>query len=207
MKLRLHLARLARHQGGYSVVELTIAAAIMAVVTAIFLSVFASVQTSVGREDERSRNNDQARLAVEQLDREVLSGNLLYNPASENPAYYSLRIYTQANANTRDPSFQCVQWLIQNGDLKRRSWPPGQPEGVSSWRVIAENVVNVNLGVRAFQLDTDPSKGGRTINVAILVNNKLAARPRQTVRIETSVTGRNTSYGYPSSVCTPAPSS
>jgi type II secretory pathway pseudopilin PulG len=204
--LHLRVTRLRRDEGGYTMIEVAMAATIMAVVAAIFLSVLASVQNSVGREQDRSTDNDQARLAVEQLDREILSGNLLYDPAAESPAYYSLRIYTQANASTRSPAFQCVQWLIVSGELKRRSWPPGDPGSVSSWRVIAENVVNQNLSVHAFQLDSDPSKGGRTIDVTILVNNKLSTRPSQTVRIQTSITGRNTSYGYPSNVCSPAPS-
>ena len=203
--LRSRIARLRRSERGYTLVEVAIAATIMALVTSIFLAVLASVQNSVGREQDRSQDNDQARLAVEQLDREILSGNLLYDPAAENPAYYSLRVYTQANASSRTPAFQCVQWLIQSGQLKRRSWPAGEPEQVSDWRVIAENVVNQNLNVRAFELDADPSKGGRTIDVTILVNNKLSTRPSQTVRIQTSITGRNTSYGYPANVCSPAP--
>ena len=55
----------------------------------------------------------------------------------------------------------------------------------------------------AFQLDPDPNKGGRTIVVTILVNQN--AKSGQTVRIQESVSGRNTEYGYPSNICATIP--
>jgi prepilin-type N-terminal cleavage/methylation domain-containing protein len=196
-----------RDERGFTMPELIITLSMLLVVTATFLGVLDSVNKSVVRQQDRSISNDQARLAVEQLDREIRSGNVLYNPALETDANYSLRIYTQANASTRTPSFQCVQWVIEDQKLLRRSWPPGEPEEVGSWRVIAENVVNALPGVEvpAFSLDPDLNKGGRTVDVVLMINSTPDDQTNRTVRIETSLTGRNTSFGFPVDVCDPVP--
>jgi prepilin-type N-terminal cleavage/methylation domain-containing protein len=192
-------------QRGFTITELAITLAMLLVVTGTFVGVLESLNRAVIRQEDRSINNDQARLAVEQLDREIRSGNVLYDPAAEDDANFSMRIYTQSNATTRTPSFQCVQWVIEDEELLRRSWPPGEPENVSDWRIIAENVVNVEEGVDAFALDPDTDKGGRTVDIVIMVNSTPEDPTNRTVRIETSITGRNTSFGFPEDVCDPVP--
>jgi type II secretory pathway pseudopilin PulG len=199
------IRKASRDERGYSLTELTIVVAMLVLVTGTFLTVMETVNRAVIRQEDRSTNNDQARLAVEQLDREIRSGNVLYDPADEDEANYSLRIYTQANAPTRTPSFQCVQWDIQEGSLLRRSWPPGEPENVSDWRLIAENVVNEDEGEPAFRLDPAADKGGRTVDIVLLINSTPGDPTNNTVRIETSLTGRNTSFGFPEDVCDPVP--
>ena len=192
---------------GFTLPELVITLSMLLVVTGTFLGVLDSVNRGVIRQQDRSISNDQARLAVERLDREIRSGNVLYNPADEVSGHYSLRIYTQANATTRTPAFQCVQWLIEDEQLLRRFWPPVKPENVSDWRVVAENVVNALPGVEvpAFALDPDLDKGGRTVDIVLMVNSTPGDPTNRTVRIETSLTGRNTSYGFPVDVCDPVP--
>ncbi len=197
LRLRLH------EEAGTSLLELLITITLLSVVSLIFLSIMVSVQQGVERELDRSNDNDQARLAIEELDRELRSGNVLYDPASEPAPFapnYSLRVYTQTNANTRNPGNRCVQWRIQDEELQRRDWASTNPAGTASgWRVVAENVVNVALATPAFVLDTDPSKGGRLINVTIVTQT--SGRSGNPVRIEASIGGRNTSYGYPVNVC------
>jgi prepilin-type N-terminal cleavage/methylation domain-containing protein len=205
MNLVTRLREAVRDQRGMTLTELIIVTSMLLVVTGSFLLVVESVQTSVYRQQRRSETNDQARLAIEQLDREIRSGNILYDPSLEPIPFYSLRVYTQANAPTRTPSFQCVQWKIEQQRLWRRSWPPDQPSLVSSWRLIAEHVVNVELDERAFDLDPDPNKAGRTLDVVLMVNADFATERSRTVRIQSSLTGRNTSLGYPITVCDPAP--
>jgi type II secretory pathway pseudopilin PulG len=196
-----------RDEGGFTLTELVIVITMLLVVTATFLTVLDSVNRGVIRQQDRSISNDQARLAIERLDREIRSGNLLYDPADEALADYSLRIYTQANATTRTPSFQCVQWTIEDQLLLRRFWPPGEPGSASDWRIVAENVVNRDVvpPQPAFALDPDPDKGGRIVDVVLLVNSTPDDPANRTVRIETSLTGRNTSFGFPEDVCDPAP--
>src|SRR5438094_5740015 len=110
------LRALASSESGMTLLELIIGMMLLSIVVSIFMTVFMSVETSFGRQSDRSQSNDQARLAVEEIDREVRSGNLLYDPSLESNSLYgiypgmSLRVYTQTNAPSRDPSNRCVQW-------------------------------------------------------------------------------------------------
>ena len=189
--------------------ELAITIALLFLVTGAFLTFLDSMNRAVISETERSRANDQARLAIEQLDREVRSANYIYDPQNEATPYknLSLRVYTQANAPTRTPGFQCVQWRIQNGNLLRRSWPTGDPGAVSAWRTVAEHIVNADPSVdeAAFKMDNNSETAFRSVDVIFYVDVDPADAVSRPVRLETSLTGRNVPSGYTSSVCEPAP--
>jgi type II secretory pathway pseudopilin PulG len=209
-----------------TLVELSVTMMILGIVVAIVLSILFTVQRGFGRQQDRSVNNDQARLAVEELDREIRSGNLLYDPQSANlaanptgdPSGMQLVIYTQTNATTRNPGNRCVQWKVTDGasatpdQLRRRDWGSQDPLGsVSGWRIIAQDVVNNDAAkngrgaaVPAFTLDhSQASFGDRNIKVDILVNHN--PKSGSTVEIVDSVTGRNTEFGYPNTVCNVVP--
>jgi type II secretory pathway pseudopilin PulG len=199
-----------------TLLELVVTIGLLSVVMAAIVPIMISVQASFGRESDRSQSNDQARLAVEELDREIRSGNVLYNPMSEsdpaNGIYpgMSLRIYTQTNAATRNPGNRCVQWRVIGGELQKRDWATTwRTDGkVDGWRIVADHIVNqpnppTPPTTPVFQLDTDPSKGGRSVIISVLVQqDSSSGKP---VKIQLAVTGRNTEYGYPSSVCTDIP--
>jgi prepilin-type N-terminal cleavage/methylation domain-containing protein len=197
---------------GMTLVELMVTVALLSVVVGIFLSVLVSVQNTVAREERRQRANDQVRLAIQQLDREVRSGNVFRDPAAEpsNPSVgqvgggMGLRIYTQANADTRGGS-RCVQWRIAGGKLQARYWTVSwRTDGqVSDWRVVAEGIVNPS-GTPAFDLDTSANFGDRILNITFVVN---PGAGDSDVVVRESVTGRNTQYGYPVSVCDDIPPS
>jgi type II secretory pathway component PulJ len=195
--------RVARREDGFTVMELVVATFIMGVVSLVFTTTLSSVQRSVSAAGNRSLNNNNARLAVDQLDREIRSGNILYDPLTDDPAGFHLRIYTQTNGEP----FSCVQWRIASGQMQRRERQPGNGgPWPAQWHVVAENVVNAtsNPQVKAFQLDPDSNKGKRTLDVTIVVNST-PSNPATRVRVVDSITGRNTSYGYPSTVCDPLP--
>ncbi|HJP65022.1 MAG TPA: hypothetical protein VKA30_01810 [Actinomycetota bacterium] len=203
--MRRRIRDRAHSEAGMSLAELMVGMLILGIIVPVLLTTLVSVQTRVGREQDRSLTNDQARLAVEELDREIRSGNLLYDPASETPPFMTLRIYTQTNATTRDPGNRCVQWRLQNGQLQRRDWSiTWRTDGkVSSWRLVADHIVNqeVSPTVPAFVLDSNAA--GRSVNVTLVVNQK--ASSGSNVRVETTVSGRNTQFGYPVNVCTDVP--
>ena len=201
--------------------ELAVTMMILGIVLAIIFAILFSVQRSFGRQQDRSISNDQARLAVEELDREIRSGNLLYDPSTY-PAGgngMQLVIYTQTNATTRNPGNRCVQWKITGASdpdnpwtLQRRDWSSVDPiNTVSGWRLIAEDVVNNDASktgtgtvVPAFVLDhSQAAYGDRIIKIDILVNHNPSSG--KTVEIQDSVTGRNTQFGYPSTVCNTVP--
>ena len=198
---------------GMTLIELIMTVALLSVVLAIFLSVLVSVQNTVARQERRSRANERVRLAVQQLDREVRSGNVFRDPAAEpdDPVHgrvaggMGLRIYTQANADTRGGS-RCVQWRITtDGKLQSRNWTVSwRTDGqVSGWRVVADGIVNPS-GTPAFVLDSSPNFGGRILNLTFVVN---PGAGDSDVVVQASIAGRNTQYGYPVSVCDDIPPS
>jgi Tfp pilus assembly protein PilV len=209
-------------QGGVSLVEVMVTVSLLTVVLSIFFGVLVSMQTTLTKQVDRSRSNDQARLAVEELDREIRSSNVLYDPlygdacqpdgtpvncAATDASHgiyagMSLRTYTQANTPTRavggHSGQRCVQWRIQNGQLQRRDWTNDNLL-VSAWRVVADHLVNQTGTAPAFSVD--PVK--RVVTVALLVNQNPSHG--STVRIDSSIEGRNTAYGYPPTVCATVP--
>jgi prepilin-type N-terminal cleavage/methylation domain-containing protein len=223
MPLRRLFGAVRREESGFTLIEIAIVMLILSLVMAIFIPTLYAVQQGFETQSDRSQNNDNARLAVEELDREIRSGNVLYDPSdptcAPNPGcnvpqgimpYMTLLIYTQTNANQRNPGFQCVQWRILNGQLQRRAWATTwrNDGNVSPWRIIAEHVVNqpnppTPPTTPPFSLDQDPNKGGRTVIVTIQVNQN--ASTGRTVTLTDSITGRNTEYGYPNNVCTDIP--
>ena len=205
-----------RDQRGMTLVELMISVALMVVVAVIFTTVLLAVQKGVIRQQARSEINDQARLALEQMDREVRSGSVLYDPASEPAAVcagkdcapsYSVRVYTQANAPTRQATYggdgtQCVQWVIDDQQLFRRAWEVGGTASLSGWRMIAEGVVNREplVNVPAFSL---PNPDSNVLDITLMLNSRYGSNdPPRTVRMDTSIAIRNAGTGDP---CSPIP--
>jgi prepilin-type N-terminal cleavage/methylation domain-containing protein len=192
---------------GLTLVELVVAMMILSIVSLIFTTTLTTIQKAAVNEDKRSQLNNQARLALQTIDRQVRSGNLLYPPASESDPYggaagYMIRVYTQANSPTVG-QFRCVLWLIDNNQqLKYRSWPALQPEDASAWQVITNGIVNRTKGIPAFSLDAT----GRTASVKFYVNFDYAHDVSATQLVTASFTGRNTSFGYPADVCEDLPS-
>ena len=207
------IGRRVRAQDGFTLVEMVVSIAILGIAMAVFTTLLTTVQKAVVAEDVRNQSLDQARLALQSIDRESRSGNLLYDPGSLPAAYpaatyppgYTLLIYTQSNAPTFG-TYRCVLWQIDSSqNLQTRWWPPADPSNASEWDVVATGVVNraVSPQVTAFTLDATTS---RTATVTFLVNSDLTHSPSGTIRLQTSITGRNTSFGYPLQVCaTPPP--
>jgi prepilin-type N-terminal cleavage/methylation domain-containing protein len=213
-------SRAISEERGMTLPEIMITMTLMSIVLLIVTSVLASVQRTVTHEESLTRTLDAARLAIQELDRELRSGNVLYDPSLENAPVgtpgriasctgcepgYTLRVYTQTNADTRG-TYKCVLWKIDTSQrLMTRSWPPSLPDNATSWSIVTTGIVNRDLGVSAFALDPDVLKGGRTLNVLYAVNSDLTHHEGQTARVQTSLTGRNTSYGYPANVCQQTP--
>lgn len=220
--MRIGRARLTlQSEEGVTLVELMVTMGVFAIASVVFLSTLATVQKAVSREQHYTTSNDQARLAIENLDRVVRSGNVLYAPSSNGS---SIVIYTQSNAPTFKATVngsvysgnRCVQWRVNGQNLETRSWRSQYvgdwsgavgSQNVSAWRVAATGIVNyvVPAPVDAFKIDPDPLKGNRVMTVVLLVNDYYSVRPSQTISIQVSMTGRNTSYGFLSGACSPAP--
>ena len=192
-----------------TLVELIVAMAILSIVMLVLTTTLSSIQRAVVEEDVRIRLNDQARLALQSIDRLVRSGNILYDPVDEsgNDPYdagatgYLFRIYTQAQQSATQDA-RCALWLVNDDQqLIYRTWPILDPDAASDWTVVADGIVNRDLAAPAFTLDP----AGRTIAVEFHVNPDLAKRPQATQVMEASLTGRNTSFGYPIQLCSELP--
>ena len=198
LRQRLH------DQEGMTLVELVVAMSILSIAMVILLSTLTSIQKASVNEDVRSRTINQIRLAQQTIDRQVRSGNLLYPP---NAAGYSLLIYTQAYAVQDEAAFggtsRCAYWTINSqNQLMYGFWEPLTPSPfTTTWQVVSDGIMNRVQSQSAFTLDPT----GRTMTVLFLVNSDPTGAPNATQGLQTSVTGRNTSFGYPLAVCANLP--
>jgi len=205
--------RLLADERGATVIEVAVTMIIMSIVMITFMTVMSSMQTATARQEGRVRRSDEARLALAQLDREIRSGNVLYDPVTESNAAgdvvpgMSLRVYTQADAPNRNPGNQCTQWRITGDTIQTRRWASSNPSGtVTEWWTVARNIVNrsVNPPVPAFSLDSTAAYGGRIMNIRLVVDEEGDAADPEEYAL--SITGRNTQYGYPTNICATVPS-
>jgi type II secretory pathway component PulJ len=196
---------------GVSLAESVVTMLILGVVLAMFFTVLTTMQTAAARQDGRVRRNDEARLALAQLDREIRSGNVLYDPSTESDVdgdiepNMSLRIYTQADAPSR--GYQCAQWRVTDGTMQARWWDKDDPEAtVTEWWTVARNVVNrsVSPPVPAFELDSTAAYGKRNMSIRLLIDDP--TDHGEPMEVAMSITGRNTQYFLTqSNVCTVVP--
>ncbi|WP_225754484.1 type II secretion system protein [Actinotalea sp. Marseille-Q4924] len=161
------------------------------------------------------------RQGLAQIDRQVRSGNVLFSPEDEDAwlttcqdggvgsnAGTCMRIFTQSNGDQK-----CVQWQIGPDPadatkrvLQTRSWETNWQTGgsVSAWNVVARDI-NFVMGTTPmpFTLEgaSTPYKE-RMLRVHLEVMDERQNLP---VEIDSSLTGRNTSYGYDSGQCEPVP--
>lgn len=192
-----------RAEGGFTLIELSIVLLLFSVVIAAVLGALSNAQTTVARAEARNTATDEAHRAMEQIDRQVRSGNLLYDPALENnpgagiTPGFALRVYTQSNSLQR-----CRQWRVTAGKLEARAWTTSWAVdgNVSPWHTVAEGIVNTSTQP-VFVLP--PGYAGRLIDIRIITNKSGSASGP--IEFKSSVTGRNTEYGYPSTVCATTP--
>ena len=196
-----------RRDDGTSLIETTTVVAILGMVVALLVGILGASQNQVERNISRSSSNDQVRLATYSIDREVRSGNVLYDPAAEAYAAgdivagMSMRIYTQSNA-----TFKCVQWRITaDEELQRRSWSPewqSDPTNlVNGWNTVATGIRNrADAKGAAFSLPRT-----NLLAVDFWSNSDPDAKKGQAVNVKASVSGRNTiAYTSTAQQCGPA---
>lgn len=210
--LRARRTRSLRGEGGFTLVEMMVAMTIMSIVLLVFTTTFSSIQRAVSDQQVRSDNNDQIRLALENLDRLVRSGNVLIDPSvadtdckTTGSQYQCLLAYSQANGTTSVPA-RCIQWRLQGEELQTRTWlpaPASKALTITNWREVASGILNLQTSpqTKTFQLDPDPLKQDRTVEVLFIIGTSTEGIDGPLARVEASLTARNTSYGYLSDAC------
>lgn len=189
-----------------TLIELLVSMSIFSMVIAIAFSALIAVQRQTGDTTARSDSVDQTRLGLAHMDRQIRSGNVLFDPANEAALGFpmSMRIYTQANADNK-----CVQWQISAGQLRMRSWSPDWPavgSTLSGWSTVARDVVNdatVTADTPFRLVGATSAYSARVVDVLLRVKSPKAGG--KAVDVTTSLTGRNTVYGYDQNVCSPIP--
>jgi prepilin-type N-terminal cleavage/methylation domain-containing protein len=184
-------------EAGFTLIEMLVSMTVFLIVLGVIMSVYVSLLHGLVQTQDRAQNVDQARLAVEEIDRMVRSGNVLYNPANETTPD-SLRVYTQANGLEK-----CMQWKVADNELQVRSWDPDyqQDNIVTSWHVVATHLVTPTTD--PFSLDANPAYNDRLLDISLAVSSDSANAPA--IHIQTSVEGRNTEFDYPASICASIP--
>lgn len=191
---------------GFGLVEQIVAMSIFLFIMSIAMSILISIQKAESHAQLRSTSNDQARLAMMNIGRQIRSANYIYDPASMPTPYMELVIYTQVNGTNK-----CMQWEINNQNLLVRSWYPNPASpgysAVSAWSPVASNIQNQTLSphVDAFSFNINSSFGSsanggkRLIDVNLVVN--AGTNSQSAVDLQGSYTGLNIQYGYPSLSC------
>lgn len=205
-------------EDGFTLVEMLVIMIVLGVAIPLVFSAVLLVQRQVGDVAGSAEAAGQVRLALAQIDRQVRSGNVLYSPEDEDdhvPSCESvdgshagtcMRIYTQADGVPR-----CVQWqVLPDGAapgtdlLRSRSWPPDWVTGggVSDWSTVARGLVP-DPSAAPFRLEADGAYGSRLLRVHLeALDRRRAENP---VVLSSSLSGRNTNYGYDAGQCTPVP--
>ena len=205
-----------RDDSGTTLIELLVSMSIFALcMTVVFGAVILVVRKSTDVQTSADAES-QLRLALAQIDRQVRSGNVLFSPADESTPSCTgdattnsgtcMRIFTQSNGIEK-----CVQWQVIDDPahsgtkmLRSRSWATTwQTTGnLTGWSTVARGLT-ISSGHNPFTLEgaTTPYKE-RLLDVRLEAYD---ARRGTSDVIESSLSGRNTSYGYDSGQCTPVP--
>jgi len=184
---------------GVSLVEVLVTMTIFSLIMAGIYTVLITVQRQSKDISGREETVGNARLATEQMDRQIRSGNVLYDPAKETLPL-SMRVYTQANGDER-----CIQWQVLGTQLRMRAWSPTwQTDGnVSSWGIAARGLQNTST-TPPFALEGGSTAyGSRLVNIDLRVKDP--ASSGNVLQIKTSLSGRNTLYGFDPGICDALP--
>lgn len=217
-----------RRDSGFTLVEMLVVMGVFGLLMVITFTILLQFMFQAQDAQARALALQDMRLGVSQIDRQVRSGNVIRDPATEVAGvagisvgpFYSMRIFTQEGGEPR-----CAQWRVIDhdddgfGDLEFRSWDPGYPGvlDVDDWGAVAHNIVDVGVHpTSTSQIDrndpatwppfwVDTAVGSRTQAQFVRITLRLKApgqrEDTKPVSVTTVVTGRNTIFGYPSSTC------
>lgn len=200
------LRRRARDERGFTLVELMTTMALLSIVMTAVMGVVFSVQRVVGFETNRSITNDNVRMAMEALDKEVRSagaftvyadGAFTGVSTSTPPVGPAVVIYTQANATTRSATspdssgYTCVQWRLSGTNLQSRMWPIGwrsNPSAlVGAWITRAQSMQSLSFAIPSGGADTAYGKRLLRATFSVLVGGNT----NSTVTTTRDIAGRN----------------
>lgn len=203
--------------GGFTLAEMLVSMALMTVVMVLTTTILAAVQAQTKDTLARDEAIAQARLAIARMDRQIRSGNVLLSPALEDLPNVSgsgdcqpsgawagtcMRVYTQSNGDQR-----CVQWQVVGGRLRTRSWSPAwqTDHNVSGWAIAARGLQPTAAPFRLQETGPAGNYGARILTITLATRDVNQRAGSKAVDVTTSISGRNTIYGYDQGICAPVP--
>lgn len=191
---------------GFTLIELIVAmgvSMILLVMMASAMAVALRVNTGIVAVN---RDNQQANIALGQIQHQVNTANLIFNPATEGtragtgtPPGFSVRILAVTSSGTT-----CDQWRVVTSNLETRSWPDGHAALASRWRTVIAGVVNSSTQP-PFVLASTPSYGSRVLALDLSVHTGAPSTP--STKITTSLSSTDAQFFSPldTQFCTPTP--
>ena len=203
-----------------TLIELLVSMGIFAIVMAVVMGSVITLVRTMNEVQVTADAQSEIRLGLAEINKQMRSGNVLFSPADE-PAWVGscvadpsvdrgscMRIFTQTNRVPR-----CVQWQVLDvtGEaggaiLRTRNWSPDwmTTADVGGWYTTARGLT-LDAAALPFTLVQDTANeayGRRLLDVNLLAWD---AERKKNTTIESSISGRNTSYGYDSGQCLPVP--
>jgi len=200
---------------GVTLLELGFSMLLMSFLMIAVVTTISTFMSTTNNAIKLGQADDQASLVIDQLQSQIVSANVLYNPATEGtnagtnpdstaiPAGFSLRIYTQVRGVPA-----CVQWRVfDTGVVQSRTWTDTTPPAVSPWKQQMVGIVNPST-TPPFALDSTSAYGNRVLDLDLIVQT--GTSKATTVTIASSLTARNAQFFQPAANdtadCTPVPS-
>lgn len=168
------MSRRARQQAGTTLIEVTVAMALVSVVLGVFLPTLVSATKKARPLQVQSESVDELRRALASIGRELRSAECVAEPLPNVSAIDRLRFTTHANNRTYE-----VTYRVEGGQLLR------QETGQATAQVAADFLVADPAGAGAFEHIATPR---RTVNISFHVQINPQSRVRD---ISTVIAGRN----------------
>lgn len=194
------------NEAGFTLVELLIAMGLGSLVVGLAFAAFGVFSNAGNTAVAIGKSTSAADTALAQIQSQVESANVLFNPATEGtragagiPAGFSLRILTVVKGATT-----CEQWRVSSGDLQKRTWATGSTSSVP-WATITTGVSNPRTEP-PFSLASTTAYGGRMVNVDLVITASSNNRSGATT-VDDSFTAFDAEFFSSSDTqfCTPVP--
>lgn len=193
------------HSDGFTVVEVMVVSVLLLIALTMFGSVLYTIQRATDRQMEIAQANDGARLAIQEIDRQLRSGYVAAESVFSSAAD-SVVVYTEARMSSGSDLPSCVVWFLTTPTasgvqgLWTRSWTASNTAtsiafGSGNWRMVASGIVNSTVtGADAFNLAEILSTSGDVISQELkirLLLNPSRVRTSQVTEIVSTLAARN----------------
>ncbi|MDF1597792.1 MAG: prepilin-type N-terminal cleavage/methylation domain-containing protein [Acidimicrobiia bacterium] len=166
----MHLIRLHRADDGVTLTELMVALFLMVIVAAVFLPTMISGMNATGQITNVARSNDNGRLALQRIDRELRAAEVICTPAPGDAPGDTLRLITRAYTAASTPTgTRDITYSLNGTNLEKST------DGGATWTPVVEGVVNATVVDDDYNTAHTLPVG--TIGVPLFTNDQEAGYP------------------------------